>query len=110
MRLPRPRLSVFVIFMSKRIPRALRRSHAPLLTLLLSFAAPPAAVAQFALPGAIAPAPAGSVAAPADTAKARPRGQGTVTPVAPKLPSEDTIVGRTLYLDGSRSSIELQRR
>lgn len=80
------------------------------MALLLSVAAAPAAVAQFALPGAIAPAPAGSVAAPADTAKARPRGQGTVTPVAPKLPSEDTIVGRMLYLDGSRSSIELQRQ
>lgn len=79
------------------------------MALLLSVAAAPAAVAQFALPGAIAPAPAGSVAAPAETAKARPRGQG-VTPVAPKLPSEDTIVGRTLYLDGSRSSIELQRQ
>lgn len=79
------------------------------MTLLLLLAAPEAR-AQFALPGAIAPAPAGLVAAPAETNKARPRGQGSVTPVAPKLPSEDTIVGKVLYLDGSRSSIELQRQ
>lgn len=77
--------------------------------LLLSPAAAPAALAQFALPGAIAPAPAGSVAAPAETGRARAR-LGSVNPVAPKLPSEDTIVGRLLHLDGSRSSIELQRQ
>lgn len=102
MSLQGPRLSVFVNFMSDLFSR-----RAPLLLLLL-LAAP--ASAQFALPGAIAPAPAGSVAAPAETGKSRPRGQGTVTPVAPKLPSEDTIVGRSLYLDGSRGSIELQRQ
>ncbi|MBY6243660.1 hypothetical protein [Methylosinus sp. Sm6] len=65
--------------------------------------------AQLALPGAIAPQPTGSVAAPAEGAKPRPRVE-SVTPVAPKLPSEETIIGHALYLDGSRSSIELQRQ
>lgn len=66
--------------------------------------------AQLALPGAIAPAPAGSVAAPVEGGKPRPRAaSGPVTPIAPKLPSEDTIVGHALYLDGTRSAIELQR-
>ncbi|PWB83277.1 MAG: hypothetical protein C3F11_07445 [Methylocystaceae bacterium] len=95
--------------MSNLRSRGLGRSLAPLMALLLSPAAQESR-AQFALPGAIAPAPAGSVVAPAETGRAKPRGQGTATPVAPKLPGEDTIVGRTLYLDGSRSSIELQRQ
>lgn len=97
--------------MSNRFRRAkLQPSNNPVLTLLLFFAATQGAFAQFALPGAIAPAPAGSVAAPADTAKAKSRGEGRVKPIAPKLPSEDAIVGRPLYLDGSRSSIEFQRQ
>jgi hypothetical protein len=68
--------------------------------------------AQLALPGAIAPAPAGSVAAPVEGGKPRPRAaaSGAVAPIAPKLPSEDTIVGHALYLDGTRSTIELQRQ
>ena len=41
----------------------------------------------------------------------KPRPRAAVTPVAPKLPSEETIVGRVLYQDGeARGSIELQRR
>lgn len=75
---------------------------------LSAIAASTGAVAQMALPGAIAPAPAGAVAAPAETVKARPR---AVAPVAPKLPSEDSIVGRVLHQDGeARGSIELERR
>lgn len=92
--------------MSNALSRLLRPSSA----LLSAFVASSGALAQFALPGAVAPSPAGSVAAPAETSKPKPRGQGAVTPIAPKLPSEDTIVGHTLYLDGSRSSIELQRQ
>lgn len=69
------------------------------------------AQAQLALPGAIAPAPAGSVAAPADGAKPRARASmGSVAPMAPKPPSEDSIIGRALHLDGARSTIELQRQ
>jgi hypothetical protein len=69
------------------------------------------AQAQLALPGAIAPAPAGSVAAPADGVKPRARASiGSVAPMAPKPPSEDSIIGRALHLDGARSTIELQRQ
>jgi len=76
-----------------------------------SVAAVGGANAQIALPGAIAPAPAGSVAAPADGAKPRARfSTGSVAPMAPKPPSEESIVGHTLYLDGARSTIELQRQ
>ncbi|WP_244613478.1 hypothetical protein [Methylosinus sp. Ce-a6] len=78
------------------------------MALFLALAAASGAVAQMALPGAIAPAPAGSVAAPADTFRAKPK---AVAPVAPKLPSEDSILGRILHQDGeARGSIELQRR
>jgi len=77
--------------------------------LLSALAASTGAVAQMALPGAVAPAPTGAVAAPAETPKPKPR--AAVAPVAPKLPSEDSILGRVLYQDGeARGSIELQRR
>ncbi|MBI1869152.1 MAG: hypothetical protein HYS06_12810 [Methylocystis sp.] len=96
--------------MSNRLRRSkLQPSNALAITLLLFFAATPGGFAQLALPGAIAPAPEGSVAAPADAAGARPGGEGRVKPLAPKLPSEDAIVGQMLYLDGSRSAIEFQR-
>jgi hypothetical protein len=91
--------------MSNLVPRKL-----PALALLLSLAAAPGAFAQIVLPGAIAPAPAGSVVAPAETGRGRPRGQANVAPLAPKLPSEDSILGRTLHLDGTRSTIEFQRQ
>ncbi|MBU3886790.1 hypothetical protein FM996_07640 [Methylosinus sporium] len=77
--------------------------------LLSAFAASTGARAQMALPGAVAPAPAGAVAAPAEGSKPKPR--AAVAPVAPKLPSEETIVGHVLHQDGdARGSIELQRR
>jgi hypothetical protein len=78
--------------------------------LLSALPATTGAIAQMALPGAVAPAPAGSVAAPVEPG-AKPKPRAAVTPVAPKLPSEETIVGRILYQDGeARGSIELQRR
>lgn len=95
----------FVVFMSRLLLRAIGFCSA-----LASAFAVSDASAQLALPGAMAPAPAGSLAAPAEGGKPRPRLSGPVTPVAPKLPSEDTIIGRALYLDGARSSIELQRQ
>jgi hypothetical protein len=77
--------------------------------LFSALAVPTGAVAQMALPGAVAPAPAGSVAAPVDAPKPKPR--AAVAPVAPKLPSEESILGRVLHQDGeARGSIELQRR
>ncbi|WP_400765382.1 hypothetical protein [Methylosinus sporium] len=78
--------------------------------LLSALPATTGAIAQMALPGAVAPAPAGSVAAPVEPG-AKPKPRAAVTPVAPKPPSEETIVGRVLYQDGeARGSIELQRR
>jgi len=78
--------------------------------------APAATKAQLALPGAVAPAPAGSIAAPTLGKKrvSAPVGEGggesgRGPAIAPKLPSEDTIVGKALHLDGSRSTIELSR-
>lgn len=45
------------------------------------------------------------MAAPAE----RPGPRAEIKPVAPKLPSEDAILGRPLHLDGQKSSIELGR-
>jgi hypothetical protein len=89
-------------------------SRAVLAAATLTFAAGVAqpVLAQLALPGAMAPAPAGTVASPAQQLKKktpRPAGEGgdeaRGPAIAPKLPSEDTIVGKPLYLDGARSSI-----
>jgi hypothetical protein len=78
-------------------------------SLLAVFGSASGALAQMALPGAVAPAPAGTVAAPVEASKPKPRAVA-VTPIAPKLPSEDTIVGRALHQDGAqRGSLELQR-
>lgn len=71
---------------------------------MLAFASAPQLSAQLALPGAVAPAPEGSIASPTGPRKRR---EGPA--VAPKLPSDDSIIGRALHLDGSRSSIEFQR-
>lgn len=79
----------------------------------------PIAKAQLALPGAIAPAPEGSVAAPSG-GPAKPKKKRVVSTgeggdaargpaIAPKLPSDDTIVGKPLVLDGSRGSITFER-
>lgn len=89
--------------MTKRSAFKLQRSDAAALALALCLAATREAPAQFALPGAVAPTPEGAVAT------GRRAGDGRAAPIAPKPPSEDAIVGRTLYLDGSRSSIEFQR-
>jgi hypothetical protein len=72
---------------------------------VLAFTSAPQLSAQLALPGAVAPAPEGSIASP--TGGPRKRHEGPA--VAPKLPSDDTIIGHALHLDGSRSSIEFQR-
>lgn len=73
------------------------------------------AEAQMALPGAVAPTPEGSVVS--STAAPKPKkklssgqmGQARGTAVMPKAPSEDTIVGKPLKLDGSGSAIELAK-
>ncbi len=84
---------------------------APLLAMLTG-----PAHAQFALPGAVAPAEEGSVAVseekpkPAQRKRPKAPGDGAAGPaMAPKPPSEDNATGKPLWLDGSRSLIELQR-
>jgi len=77
--------------------------------------------AQLALPGAVAPTPEGAIASP--SAKPKPKkkpraanaGGGESTDgfkgpaLAPKPPSEETIVGKPLMLDGGRGSITFER-
>jgi hypothetical protein len=63
-----------------------------------------AAFGQMALPGAVTPTPEGSLAPAEGGVKRRHEGA-----IAPKPPSEDSIVGRALHQDGLRSSIEFQR-
>jgi hypothetical protein len=76
----------------------------------------PAARAQLALPGAAAPANEGAVAPEAQSEETAVRkrraasGEGVGGPaVAPKPPSEDSIAGKPLYLDGSRGVLEFER-
>ncbi|CAJ0866073.1 hypothetical protein AMST5_01825 [freshwater sediment metagenome] len=74
-------------------------------------AATPAS-AQLALPGAVAPTPEGTVTSPSRPKKKLSSGEigsarGPV--VMPKAPSEDTIIGKTLKLDGNGSAVEFSR-
>jgi len=101
--------------MSHRSSRKLvwRRVAALAALPILVIAAQPAS-AQLALPGAVAPAPAGSLASPnakpaRKRAPAGEEGEARGPAIAPKLPTEDAIVGKTLHLDGTRSAIEFQR-
>jgi hypothetical protein len=75
-------------------------------------ASAPTAPAQMALPGAVEPTPEGTVTSPGRPKKKLSSGEmgsarGPV--VMPKAPSEDTILGKTLKLDGNGSSIEVAR-
>ncbi len=78
----------------------------------LPLLAPPAR-AQLALPGAVAPAPEGSIASePGKKPRARRSGDDEAArgpAIAPKPPSEDSLIGKPLQLDGTRSTIEFQR-
>ena len=69
---------------------------------------PLCASAQLQLPGAFNPAPAGTTtAAPAGgVAKPKPK---KVAPAAPKVPSDDSVLGRTLMLNGKSGSMEFRR-
>ena len=76
----------------------------------------PAARAQLALPGAAAPANEGAVAPEAQSEETAVRkrraasGDGAGgSAVAPKPPSEDSIAGKPLYLDGSRGVLQFER-
>ncbi len=96
------------------------------LTVLLGASA---ARAQITLPGAAAPTEEGAVATPVERAPHAGEGKAAAKPrlrkhvgkavdpderdagsaIAPKPPSEDGVLGKALYLDGSRSSVELDR-
>lgn len=72
--------------------------------------------AQMALPGAVAPTPEGTVTGPGGPPKPKKKrvsggemGESSVKAVMEKAPSDDTIVGKTLKLDGNGSTIEFSR-
>ncbi|RTL87336.1 MAG: hypothetical protein EKK29_07100 [Hyphomicrobiales bacterium] len=67
--------------------------------------------AQMALPGAVEPTPEGTVASPRPKKKLSSGEMGSARGpvVMPKAPSEDTIVGKALMLDGNGSTIEFAR-
>ncbi|UZX10728.1 hypothetical protein OGR47_12495 [Methylocystis sp. MJC1] len=79
----------------------------------MSGAALTPAGAQLALPGAVAPTPEGTLTSPGGKPKKKlssgEMGQARGPVVMPKAPSEDTIVGKTLQLDGVGSAIEFSR-
>jgi hypothetical protein len=71
------------------------------------------ATAQLALPGAVEPTPEGAIATPAKAKKKRlsggEMGEARGSFVMAKAPSEDSILGKTLKLDGAGSLIEFSR-
>jgi hypothetical protein len=94
--------------------------RAAVMASLFALLPPHPARAQFALPGAVAPAEEGSVAVgeqrpsaakPAKKKRPRTPGEdGAAGPaIAPKTPTEESAIGKPLFLDGARSVIELQR-
>ena len=71
----------------------------------------PRASAQMALPGAVAPTPVGTV-----TKTAKPKslsgggmGEARLKAVMPKAPAEDSLIDKTLKLDGVGSEIQVTR-
>jgi len=77
-----------------------------LLAAAMLLAAP--AHAQMQLPGAFNPAPAGSVAPPADGAKPKKAGPKKPPP-PPKVPADDAVIGRPLMQNGASGVIEFAR-
>ena len=81
--------------------------------LVLALAPTPRANAQMALPGAVAPTPAGTVT---QAAKPKSRGGGgggmgeaRVKAIMPKAPTEEAILDKSLKLDGAGSEILITR-
>lgn len=76
------------------------------------FVASSGALAQLALPGAVEPTPEGAVASsprPKKRLSSGEMGAARGPVVMPKAPSEDTILGKALKLDGNGSEIEFSR-
>lgn len=70
----------------------------------------PVAYAQMALPGAVAPTPAGAIASTGGSKKnVGAMGEARLKAVMPKAPADDTIVGKTLKHDGAGSEIQIVR-
>lgn len=69
---------------------------------------PRAAYAQLQLPGAFAPAPAGTVVGPAETKK-RPKGDGHAAAPAVRVPGDEAALGRTLALNGRAGALEFRK-
>ena len=79
------------------------RSGRPLLALLVGLLMPGLALAQMALPGAVAPAPEGTVQTPQP---ARPRPKSVSPLLAPaQVPPIDGLAGKTLSLNGGTSQV-----
>lgn len=66
--------------------------------------------AQMALPGAVAPTPAGAIASTGASKKnVGGMGEARVKAVMPKAPADDAIIGKTLKHDGAGSEIQIVR-
>lgn len=79
------------------------------IALVLAAAPAPFANAQMALPGAVAPTPAGTMTSSKPKNYAGGMGEARVKAVMPKAPSEDTILNKTLKLNGAGSEIQITR-
>ena len=80
-----------------------------LITVLVGAAAIAApARAQLQLPGAFNPAPAGTVAPPADGAKPKKPGPRKPPP-PPKVPADETVIGRPLMQNGATGVVQFAR-
>lgn len=79
------------------------------IALVLAAAPAPYANAQMALPGAVAPTPAGTMTSSKPKNYAGGMGEARVKAVMPKAPSEDTILNKTLKLNGAGSEIQITR-
>lgn len=79
------------------------------IALVLAAAPAPFANAQMALPGAVAPTRAGTMTSSKPKNYAGGMGEARVKAVMPKAPSEDTILNKTLKLNGAGSEIQITR-
>jgi hypothetical protein len=96
-----------------------RAAAAAISAALVSALCAPPAIAQMALPGAVAPTPEGATVGQgalkpkkkiiSGSGSGGEMGQARGPVVMPKAPSEDTIVGKALKLDGAGSAIEFSR-
>ena len=77
---------------------------------LIALSCAPPVFAQIQLPGAFAPAPAGTVQTPAKAGPAKPRGPAAPVAAASRAPVEEAVIGRPLHLNGVAGTMEFGRR